>query len=105
MNPPIHEFSNDKYSQPKSCPSYNNIGVQNRIEELFDEDLYRDYKDIFKKNNSQRQFYTVPGNQVPNDQGSFAHWLYGTPQTCKEGNGIACLNNLGNSGGGSKSST
>jgi len=101
MNPPINEFSNDKYSQPKSCPSYNNIGVQNRIEELFNEDLYRDVQDIFGKNNSQRQFYTVPGNRVPNDQSSFAHWLYATPQTCKEGNGVACLAQRGRSSGGS----
>jgi hypothetical protein len=100
MNPGIHEFSNDKYTQPRSCPSYNNVGVQNRIEELFDKDLYRDYKDIFRKNNSQRQFYTVPGNKVPNDQGSLGQWLYGTPPTCKEGNKIACLNDMGNSGGG-----
>ncbi len=99
MNPGINEFSNDEYRQPKSCPSYNNIGVQNRVEEFFNEELYRDVKDVFGKNNSQRQFYTVPGNQVPNDQGSFAQWLYGTPSTCKEGNSIACLSDMGNSGG------
>ena len=58
-----------------------------------------DVNDIFGKNNSQRQFYTVPGNQVPNDQGSFAQWCYGQPKTCKEGNKLACLSNLGNSGG------
>jgi len=104
MNPPIHEYSNDKYSKPKSCPSYNNVGVQNRIEELFNEDLYRDVKDVFGKGNSQRQFYTVPGSRVPNDQSSFGQWLYGTPKTCKEGNGIACLAQTGrgssSSGGG-----
>lgn len=99
MNPPIHEFSNDQYQKPKACPSYNNVGVQNRVEELFNEELYRDVKDVFGKNNSQRQFYTVPGKQVPNDQGSFAQWLYGTPKTCKEGNQIACLSDMGNSGG------
>ena len=82
----------------KSCPSYNNVGVQNRIEELFNQDLYRDFKDVFGKENSQRQFYTVPGNRVPNDQGAFAQWLYGQPKTCKEGNSIACLSDMGNSG-------
>jgi hypothetical protein len=102
MNPPIHEFSNDKYQKPKSCPSYNNVGVQNRVEELFNKDVYRDVKDIFNKDNSQRQFYTVPGNQVPNDQGSFAQWLYGQPKTCKEGNSVACLSDMGNSGGATK---
>jgi len=105
MNPGINEFSNDEYRQPKSCPSYNNVGVQNRVEELFNEDLYRDVKDIFGKNNSQRQFYTVPGNQVPNDQASFAQWCYGTPPTCKEGNSIACLSDMGNSGGSTGQST
>jgi hypothetical protein len=100
MNPPIHEYSNDKFLKPKACPSYNNVGVQNRIEELFNDDLYRDVKDIFNKNNSQRQFYTVPGKQVPNDQSSFAEWLYGRPKTCKEGNSYACLSDLGNTGGG-----
>ena len=105
MNPPIHEFSNDKYQKPKSCPSYNNVGVQNRVEELFNKDLYRDFKDVFQKGNSQRQFYTVPGSRVPNDQGSFAQWLYGQPKTCKEGNSIACLSDMGNSGGGVGQST
>ena len=95
MNPTLAEFGSNKPPPPKSCPSYNNVGVQRRVEELFNEDLYRDAKDIFGKNNSQRQFYTVPGNRVPNDQGSFAQWLYGTPPTCKEGNKIACLSQTG----------
>jgi hypothetical protein len=95
MNPTLADFGSDKPPPPKSCPSYNNVGVQRRVEELFNEDLYRDAKDIFGKNNSQRQFYTVPGNRVPNDQGSFAQWLYGTPPTCKEGNKIACLSQTG----------
>ena len=99
MNPGLSVFSNDNVKMPKSCPSYNNVGVQNRVDQLFNHDLYRDVKDIFGKNNSQRQFYTVPGNQVPNDQGSFANWCYGRPKTCKEGNSLACLSNMGNSGG------
>lgn len=105
MNPSFTDFGNDKVPRPKACPSYNNTGVQRRVEELFEEDLYRDSKDIFRKNNSQRQFYTVPGNQVPNDQGGFMNWLYGTPPTCKEGNKLACLNDMGNSGGGSGGSS
>lgn len=98
MNPGLSDYGTNLPPSPKSCPSYNNIGVQRRVEELFNEDLYRDVNDIFNKNNSQRQFYTVPGNQVPNDQGSFAQWCYGTPPTCKEGNKIACLNDAGKGG-------
>lgn len=99
MNPGLLEFSNDNINMPKSCPSYNNVGVQKRIDELFNKDLYRDVKDVFNKNNSQRQFYTVPGNQVPNDQNSFANWCYGMPETCKEGNKLSCLSGKGNPGG------
>jgi len=103
MNPTLSDYGSDKPPPPKACPSYNNVGVQRRVEELFNEDLYRDANDIFGKNNSQRQFFTVPGNKVPNDQGSFGQWLYGTPPTCKEGNKIACLTQTGNSGGGTAS--
>ena len=99
MNPTLSDYGSSN-SPPKSCPSYNNKGVQRRVEELFNEDLYGDANDIFGKNNSQRQFYTVPGNRVPNDQGNFAQWLYGTPPTCKEGNKIACLSQNGSPSGG-----
>ena len=98
MNPQMKDFGNNLPNVPKSCPSYNNVGVQRRVEELFNEDLYRDVNDVFGKNNSQRQFYTVPGNQVPNDQHSFGQWLYGTPPTCKEGNKAACLADMGGTG-------
>ena len=56
--------------------------------------LFRDVNDLFGKNNSQRQFYTVPGNSIPNDQDTFAKWLYATPKTCKEGNGLQCAANM-----------
>ena len=95
MNPTYTDYGSDGPPPPKACPSYNNVGVQRRVEDLFNEDLYRDVNDIFGKSNSQRQFYTVPGSQVPNDQGSFAQWLYGTPPTCKEGNRAACLAQTG----------
>ena len=98
MNPQISDY-NTKNDNLSSCTSYNNKGVQRVIEQEFNEDLYRDINDIFGKNNSQRQFYSVPGNTIPNDQGSFAQWCYGMPKTCKEGNPIACLSDMGNSGG------
>ena len=85
MNPPL--FGEKNLS---SCQSYNNKDVQREIENNFNKDLYKDANDIFGKNNSQRQFYSVPGNSVPNDQDAFAKWLYSTPPTCKEGNGIQC---------------
>ena len=41
-----------------------------------------------------RQFYSVPGNTIPNRQNEFANWLYKTPPTCKEGNPIQCAQNI-----------
>ena len=89
MNPTLYSDDNSK----KPCLSYNNKGIQREIEEKFNEDLYRDVNDIFGKNNSQRQFYTVPGKTNPNDLESYKKWLYSTPPTCKEGNGLQCAAN------------
>lgn len=97
MNVPFFDVSADK-ELPKSCTSYDNKGIQRKIENEFDKGLYRNYTDIFRKENSQRQFFTVPGREGIPDQGSFAHWLYRTTDTCKEGNGLACLSGAGTTG-------
>ena len=96
MNPTIFGENNNK----TSCLSYNNKSIQKNIENKFNENLYREASDIFGKNNSQRQFYTVPSKKYPNDQDAFKKWLYSTPPTCKEGNGIQCAaNGYGTAGG------
>jgi len=94
MNTPFFDVSADK-ELPQSCTSYDNKGIQRKIEKEFDKGLYRNYTDIFGKENSQRQFFTVPGRQGVPDQSAFAHWLYRTPDTCKEGNSLACLSGAG----------
>lgn len=38
---------------------------------------------IFDK--QTQPYYTMPNSSVPNDQVSFANWLYGTENICKEG--------------------
>ena len=91
MNPVLTDYGNDKSKQ--ACYSYNNKGVQRVIENNFEEDLYKDVNDIFGKENSQRQFFSVPGNSVPNDRDTFMKWCYQTPPTCKEGNGLQCAAN------------
>lgn len=58
--------------------------IKKMIEENFDFNLYKDTDDLFDRNNSQRQFYTTANTQIPNDQDSFAKWLYRTESTCKE---------------------
>jgi hypothetical protein len=76
---------------PKSCVSYESKGIQREIENIFNDGLYKNYTDVFDKENSQRQFFSVPGREGIPDMNSFAKWLYKTPSTCKEGNGISCL--------------
>jgi hypothetical protein len=49
---------------------------------------YRDVSDIFNKNSSQRQFFTMPWTDVVNDRHTFQNWLYKTGDTCKE---TSCL--------------
>tara|TARA_Y100000389_G_scaffold176648_1_gene188318 strand:+ start:274 stop:918 length:645 start_codon:yes stop_codon:yes gene_type:complete len=93
MNPEIYDYNTQNMETP-ACTSYNNKGLQNISENLFNETLYRDVNDIFGKNNSQRQFYTVPGNSIPNDQDTFSKWLYARPKSCKEGNGLQCAANM-----------
>ena len=39
MNPSFNDYGNGK-EKPRSCPSYNNIGMQRRMDELFNEDVY-----------------------------------------------------------------
>ena len=99
MNTPFFDVSADK-ELPQLCTSYDNKGIQRKIEKEFDKGLYRNYTDIFGKENSQRQFFSVPGRQGVPDQSTFAHWLYRTPDTCKEGNKLACLSVGDGNGGG-----
>ena len=68
--------------------------VKRDIKRYFEDGLFLDANDMYSKHNSQRQFYTVPGNSIPNDQDTFAKWLYATPKTCKEGNGLQCAANM-----------
>ena len=76
-----------KLKEPQS--DYNK--VQSDIEDKFSDGLFRPVSDIFGRESSQRQFYTLPNTANASDQDTFAQWLYGTPSTCKEGNGEACI--------------
>jgi len=71
-----------------------NKEIDKRIKDTFNINLYKDLSDVFEKENSQRQYYTVPSTTIPNNQRTFANWLYNTPPTCKEGNGAQCVANV-----------
>ncbi len=67
-----------------------NEKVKEEIEKNFSYNLYQDIDDVYNTNNSQRQFFTVPGRSIPNDQTAFAKWLYTDDRVCKSGDTDAC---------------
>ena len=74
----------DKRDRSKACDSWDSKKVKKEIENKFNHNLYRDVSDLYGKNNSQRQYYTMPATTMPNDQTAFAKWCYNTGPTCKE---------------------
>jgi hypothetical protein len=87
MNPLLTDYNNE--NNPEPCNA-DDEDIQNKMVDMFNQDLYRDLNDLFDVKNAQRQFYTVPGGSIPNDQQAFAEWLYKSPPTCKEDN-YACI--------------
>lgn len=92
MNPTIADITMNP-DRPPACDVLNEK-VMSSIDQNFDARLFKDVSDLYGKMSSQREFYTVPSTTIPNDQTSFAEWLYGAGPTCKEGNGLQCNRNM-----------
>jgi hypothetical protein len=58
-----------------------------------DQKLFQDITDQLGFEQSMRQFYSNPSTTIPNDQGAFAEFCYGSMVSCKEGNLFACARN------------
>jgi len=64
----------------KNCPvNHDNPRTAAQVHQAFHDNLPLSHWDIYGKNNSQRQFYTVPTN----DQTGFANWLYNPDQVMR----------------------
>lgn len=81
MNPLLNDISTYPELQPVACNA-DDEDVKEEIVDCYNEDLYRDVSDLFERQNSQRQFYTMP-QTYPNDQKSFADWCYKNDNICK----------------------
>jgi hypothetical protein len=90
MNPTLTSIGEDS---PKACPITNKQVAEN-IDDILDSSIFKNVDDIYDRSTSKRQFYTVPGNKIPNDQTTFANWLYGRAKSCKEENGDQCYKNI-----------
>jgi len=91
-NPFMNPLVFDSRTRDASCDA---IKPENQlqIEKEYNKYCIKDISDIYNHNSGRRQFYTVASTTYPNNQGSFANWLYRTPPTCKEGNGAQCVAN------------
>lgn len=80
MNVLVSDYNNE--TDPIAC-NRNLKGVREQVEQTFQDNLYRSVDDVWNRENSQRQFFTMPVITVPNQQTEFAEWLYKTPYSCK----------------------
>jgi hypothetical protein len=91
-NPFMNILVNEYSDNPTRGPAANieDPKIKSEIDKNFNFNLYKDVNDIWDKNNSQRQYYTMPSTTIPNDRDSFAKWLYDTKYICKDGDLEMC---------------
>lgn len=94
MNPSIIDYKNNN-NNIKACSYTTNEIIEENVNNYFSKNVFKDINDIYQKNYSARQFYTVPATTIPNDRDSYEKWLYSRPKTCKENNGEQCSINIG----------
>lgn len=92
MNTNIIDPNRDKFNP---CTTWNNPDVDKLQKEKFHNGLYRDSTNLYDKNNSQRQFFTVPFTGYPKtgDTVAFSKFCNSgivSKPTCKE-DSISCL--------------
>jgi len=94
-----------KPAPPISNPSVKNE-ILNQAKKLIQEvnpshpdiayKLFNDLNEELNFEQSLRPFNSNPNTTIPNDQGAFAEFCYGSMTSCKEGNLFACARNLSN---------
>lgn len=90
MNIPTVDYG--KANQPVPCNA-DDDNVNDLINVNFNHELFRDVDELWDKKNSQRQFYTLPNNAIPNMQNELANWLYKQPEgtMCKDVDMSNCI--------------
>jgi hypothetical protein len=84
-------FMNVLINEIKDNPTRGPALTVNNLNDVFQTRMYGDSTDVFQHNQNQRTWVVQPNTSIPNDQESFANWLYRVPgRTCKEGNNAAC---------------
>jgi hypothetical protein len=63
--------------------SYDDPGVAKEMRKNFNKGLFRNLDDVYEKESSARQFYTMPVTTGAPDTIAFAEFLFGRKDTCK----------------------
>jgi len=53
--------------------------------------LFGDLIDNFNFDQSMWSYYATPNTKIANDQGAYAHFLYGDMPSCRDGSSFACI--------------
>jgi hypothetical protein len=83
-------FMNFNITNPNKFPACMYDDVKDDMREKFRSKIPNDPNDLWGRNISDRNFYTMPNTDIVNDQTGFAEWCFGDSGSCKmEGKG--CL--------------
>ena len=85
-NPFANLLVSDLATNPGRAPACNYDAHKDEIERNFNKGLVRNMYDVYDKENSQRQFMTMPVTTAAPDTAAFARFAYGNVgrTTCKE---------------------
>jgi hypothetical protein len=93
-NPFMNVLVNEVLDNPTRGPAktVDTNAMARQLSDEFQTRMYGDPTDVYQHTQDQRVWAVQPITSIPNDQGSFANWLYRVPgRTCKEGNNAACF--------------
>jgi len=94
MNVMLTDIGDNPYKPPAT--NAGSQAVKAELDSYFQTMFANDPGDVFNHTSGQRNWIIMPSTTIPNDQESFANWLYRVPgQTCKEGNMDVCNFNTG----------
>ena len=84
-NPFMNILQNEYVDNPTRPPACEYAEVKDEVESNFHYNLYQDVDEaLWNKNNSQREFYTMPWTTIPNDRDSWMKSCWKVGGVCKQ---------------------
>ena len=82
-NPFMNYTMGDLIETPLRNAACNYSDVKDKVKNEFKKHIFTDSYDIWGKNTSDRNFYTLPNTNIVNDQTEFDKWCFGDSGRCK----------------------